>query len=160
VNPYAVKHGLGRAWGLSVLSFGLWTVLWLHRTRRLFDGELGRGRDDAVLHTVGLLVPIWNVFVIFWLYRDLDELRRRAGLAGIPVAAFVVGAVLAQPVIYSLVLLKVNEFWDVRTQGLAVEAPVTGGERAVVAVGVLWWLLWIAWAVLLVLFSFGAGPLA
>jgi hypothetical protein len=58
VSPYAVKYGLGRAWGYSVISSGVWPPYWLHRNRRLFDGELGRGRDDAAFHTVGLFVPV------------------------------------------------------------------------------------------------------
>ena len=42
-----------------------------------------------------------------------------------------------------------NEFWDVRTQGLATEAPVTGGEKAIVAVGAALWILWVLSLVLL-----------
>jgi len=159
VNPYAVKYGLARACGFSVLALGLWTAYWLHRNRKLFDGELGRGRDDAVFHTVGFFVPILNVFVIYWLYRDLDELRLRAGLSGIPVAAYVVGAVFAAPVVYIIALGQVNEYWDVRTGGAAVEAPVTIGEKAVLAVGAAWWLLSIAWLVVVILSFFEVGPL-
>src|SRR5215216_2364925 len=28
VNPYAVKYGLGRAWGYTVLSFWAWPFYW------------------------------------------------------------------------------------------------------------------------------------
>ncbi len=42
-----------------------------------------------------------------------------------------------------------------RTQGLATEAPVTTGEKAVVAAGVAVWLLWFALIVLAVLISIG-----
>jgi hypothetical protein len=141
VNPYAVKYGLGRAWGYSVTTYGLWPAYWLHRNRRLFDGELGQGRDDAAFHTVGMFVPILNVFVLYWLYRDLDELRRRAGLSGIPVPGYVVGAVFAAPVVYSIALGQVNEFWDARTAGLATEAPGSTGERIVIALGATAWVL-------------------
>jgi hypothetical protein len=153
VNPYGVKYSLGRAWGFSVLSLWLWTAYWLHGTRKLFDGELGHGRDDAMFHTVGVFVPVLNVFVLYWLYRDLDELRRRAGLTGIPVAAYVVGAIFALPVIYSIALLKVNEYWDSRTQGLATEASVTSREKVVLAVGAALWLLWAATIILALLIA-------
>ncbi len=153
MNPYAVKYSLGRAWGFTILSFGLWTAYYVHRTRKLFDGELGHGRDDAVFHTVGMFVPILNVFVVYWLYRDLDVLRGRAGLTGIPVAGYVVGALFASPVIYSIALGKVNEFWDVRTQGLAAEAPVTAPEKALLGAGAVLLLLYVAWIVLVVLFA-------
>jgi hypothetical protein len=160
VNPYAVKYGLGRAWMYSLISFGAWPGYWLYVNRKLLDGETGRGRDDAVLHTVGLFVPVLNVFVLYWLYRDLDELRRRIGLPGLPVAAYVVGGVLIQPILYSIALGKVHEYWDVRTQGLATEAPTTTAEKVLVALGAGIWILWalvIVLAVLLVAFS-SASP--
>ena len=151
MNLYAVKYSLGRAWMYSMLSFGLWTAYWFYVTRRLFDGETGRGRDDAVLHTLGLYVPVLNVFILYWLYRDLSELRRRLGLPEVPVAGYVVGAAFLPPVVYSIALGKVNEFWDARTQGLATEAPTPGVEKAVIAVGAAFWLLFVLFAILLTL---------
>jgi hypothetical protein len=141
VNPYAVKYGLGRAWGYSVLSYGAWPFYWFYGNRKLLDGETARGRDDALLHTLGLCVPVLNGFILYWLYRDLDELRRRAGLAGLPVGWYVAGGLFAAPILYSIALGSVNEFWDARTQGLATEAPTTSVEKAVVAVGASMWLL-------------------
>lgn len=159
MNPYAVKYSLGRAWGFSAVSLGGWTVYWLYVTRRLLDGELGRGRDDALFHTLGYLVPVLNIFVIYWLYRDLDELRLRIGLPGVPVAGYVVGGLLIQPILYSIALGKVNEYWDVRTQGLATEAPTRGGEKAVLAVGAAIWILWLLLLILgLVLLIFASQP--
>jgi hypothetical protein len=149
VNPYAVKYSLGRAWGYSVLSFFLWPSYWLYMNRRLLDGETGRGRDDALLHTVGVFVPVLNVFVLYWLYRDLDEVRRRIGLPGLPVVGYVVGGIFAAPILYSIALGKVNEYWDVRTQGLATEAPTATTEKVVLALGAAVWLLW-ALSILLV----------
>jgi hypothetical protein len=148
VNPYAVKYGLGRAWGYSVLSFAMWPFYWLYVTRRLLDGETGRGRDDALLHALGMSIPVLNVFIVYWLYRDLDEVRRRAGLPGLPVAGYVAGAIFAAPIVFSVALGRVNEYWDVRTQGLAGEAPTTSAEKAVMAVGASMWLLVALFAVL------------
>ena len=157
MNPYAVKYGLGRAWGYSVLSFGAWTFYWFYVTRRLFDGESGRGRDDAVLHTVGLCVPVLNIFILYWLYRDLDELRRRAGLPGISVAGYVVGGALIQPIVYSIALGRFNEYWDVRTGGIATEAPMTTAEKIVVWLGAGIWILWALLVVLGVVLLIVAG---
>ena len=159
MNPYAVKYGLGRAGGGTALTFGMWLVFWFHRTRRLLDGELGGSRDDAVLHSIGLLVPVWNILVLYWLYRDLDELRRWHGLPEIPVAAYVAGGALAPAIMYSVALGKVNEFWDIRTHGLAADAPITGGENALFAVGSTLWVISSAWMVLWVLFLAGSAPL-
>jgi hypothetical protein len=66
-EAYAVKRGLGRCIGFTILSFGAWAFFWLYAHRKLLDAELGQGRDDAVLHTVGFMVPIWNVFILYWL---------------------------------------------------------------------------------------------
>lgn len=159
MNPYAVKYSLGRAIGYSLLSLAGWNFYWLYVNRRLFDGELGRGRDDALLHTLGFLVPVLNIFVIYWLYRDLDELRLRARLPGLQVAWYVVAAVFAAPIVYAIALGKVNEYWDVRTQGLATEAPTTGAEKAVLAVGVAIWLLWLLLLILgMLLLIFASQP--
>ena len=52
-----------------------------------------------------------------------------------------------------------NEFWDVRTQGLATDSPTTGGEKAVIAVGASLWLLGVLWFVLVALLVvFAGGP--
>jgi hypothetical protein len=149
VNPYAVKYSLGRAWGFTLLSAGLWLVFWFHRTRSLLDGELARGRDDALLHSIGLVVPVWNIFVLYWLYRDLDDLRRWNGLPGLEVPLYAIGGALAPVLTYSIALGKFNELWDRRTQGLAVDAPVSGAEKAVLVVGATLGLLYVGGVIVL-----------
>jgi hypothetical protein len=142
-EAYAVKRGLGRAWGFSILSLGIWGYWWFYVHRKLLDGELGAGRDDAVLHTVGLFVPILNFFILYWLWRDISALRTRVGLPDFPAGAYVVGAIFLAPVVYSFVLVKLNEYWDVRTQGLAIDAPMTTGEKVAVGVGAAFFVLWV-----------------
>ena len=119
-----MKYGLGRAWGFSVLTSGLWPAYWLHRNRRLFDGELGRGRDDAAFHTVGPVRP------------EPDPGARLRGSA------------------------PCSRHWDVRTAGLATEAPRNTAETVLLAIGAVGWLLSILWLVLLILTFFEVGPLA
>jgi hypothetical protein len=142
-EAYAVKRGLGRAWGFSVLSFGIWGYWWFYVYRKLIDGESGAGRDDAVLHTVGLFVPILNFFILYWLWRDISTLRTRVGLSEFPAGGYVAGAIFLAPVVYSFVLVKLNEYWDVRTQGLATEAPVSTGEKVAVGIGAAFLVLWV-----------------
>ena len=134
-EAYAVKRPLGRVWLRTVLSFGLYGYAWFHVHRRLLDGELGQGRDDATLHTLGLLVPILNLFIIHWLWRDLNALRLRFGLREFPEIAYLVGCIFLAPLFFSLVVNELNEYWDVRTQGLATDAELTSFERASIVIG-------------------------
>jgi len=147
-DPWAVKRSLGRCWGSAVLSFGLWQFFWFHNYRNLLDGEMGERRDDALLHTFGLLVPILNYFIIYWLWRDLDILRRRVGLPEFPVGLYVVGAVFLAPLSYSFANERLNEYWDVRSQGHATDAPVTTGEKIFIGIGIGLFLLYLAFIVL------------
>ena len=57
-----------------------------------------------------------------------------------------VGAIFIAPVFYALVNASLNEYWDRRTDGRAVDAPWTGGEKLAVIVplvliGGLWLLI-------------------
>jgi hypothetical protein len=142
-EAYAVKRPLGRVWAYSVLSFGLYGYAWFYLQRRLLDGELGLQRDDATLHTLGLLVPILNFFIIFWLWRDLNALRERFGLPEFPAVAYLVGSIFVAPVFFSLVVNRLNEYWDVRTHGLATEADLSGFEKAAVVIGACFLALWV-----------------
>ncbi len=157
MDSWAVKRSTGRCWGFAVGSFGLWTLFWFHTYRRLLDGEMGQGRDDATLHTLGLLVPVLNFFVIYWLWRDLDLLRRHVGLPEFPVVPFVIGSLFISPLFYSLVNEHLNEYWDVRSQGYVTDAPVTGTEKVVTAVGAGLFLLYLLLMVLIVVLAFVAG---
>jgi hypothetical protein len=40
-----------------------------------------------------------------------------------------------------MVVNQLNEYWDVRTQGAAITAPVTTGEKIAVAIGAAFWAL-------------------
>ena len=148
---YAVKRGLGRCVGFSVLSFGGWSFYWFYVTRKLFDGEMGQGRDDALLHMLGLFVPVLNVFVTYRLWRDLILLRLRVGLPEFPAVGYAVGAFFLPPIFYCLTLPYVNEYWDLRLQGWAGEAPVTTTEKIVIGVGIGIWALWLASMLLILL---------
>jgi hypothetical protein len=153
VDTWAVKRPTGRCWGFSIASFGLWTYFWFYTYRRLLDGELGDGRDDATLHTLGLLVPVLNFFVIHWLWRDLNELRGRVGLPPFSDVGYLVGAIFLAPVFFTLANGRLNEYWDARSQGHATDAPVTTTEKVVIGVGAALWLLWIVTVVLTILLA-------
>jgi hypothetical protein len=150
-EAYAVKRPLGRTFGFTVLSFGGYAYYWFYATRRLLDWEFASGRDQSVLHTLGLLVPVLNFFVTWWLWRDLNLLRTRVGLPEFPAVAYLIGSIFLAPVFYCLVLNRVNEYWDVRTQGLATEAPVSTAEKVIVGLGAGAWALFLLLIVIAVI---------
>jgi hypothetical protein len=145
VGELAIKRGVGRVIGFSILSFGIYSYYWFYVTRKQLNSELG-STDDAGLYTAGLLVPILNIIITYWLWRDLDALRRRVGLPEFNVILWLVLSMFvpfAALVIYPMVVTRLNEYWDTRTQGAAVTAPVTTGEKIVVGIGAAIWALFI-----------------
>jgi hypothetical protein len=145
VGELAIKRGVGRVIGFTILSPLIYPYYWFFVTRKQLNSELGN-TDDAGLYTAGLLVPILNVIIIYWLWRDIDALRRRLGMPEFNVilwlvlSAFVPFAAL---VFYPMVVNQLNEYWDVRTQGSAITAPVTTGEKIAVGIGAAFWALFV-----------------
>lgn len=146
----AVKRSIPRVIIFNLLSGSLYTFYWFYQTRKAVTQETG-GQDNVGLQTVGLIVPILNFFITYWLFRDIEKARQGAGIAGgfaaqtyilalvgLVVVSFfpLIGlfAWIAVIALYIMVLVKLNELW-VR-KGYA-EAPYTAGEIAVVVVGFL-----------------------
>lgn len=146
----AVKRSIPRVIIFSVLSGSLYAFYWFYQTRKAVTQEVG-GNDSVGLQTLGLIVPILNFFITYWLFRDLEKARQGAGitggfsaqtyiyaLVGLVVLGFfpIIGLFtwIAVVILYIMVLVKLNELWE--RKGYA-EAPYTGGEIAVVAVGFL-----------------------
>jgi hypothetical protein len=156
---YPIKRPLGRVFGLSILSFGLYGFYWFYATRKQLNQELGK-TEDAGLYTAGLVVPILNYFIIYWLWRDLNELRVRGGLAPFNAVAYILLAIFvpfAVIVVYALVANRLNEYWDVRTAGQATDAPVTTAEKVIVAVGALFWLFLALIVVIILIVAASSG---
>ena len=150
-NEVGVKRSVLRVLILSIITFGIYGFFWFYTYRNLVSKHLGT-QDNAGLQTVGLIVPILNLFIIYWLWRDIDKLQKKAGLPGfsaggylaVVVAAMLLGwipifgwaLVVAEIVIYFLVLTKLNQYFDKQSGGKATEAKFTGGEIVVTLIGV------------------------
>jgi hypothetical protein len=145
----AVKRSVLRVLLLSIISGGLYGLYWFYVTRQAVTAEI-KGDDQVGLQTAGLLVPILNVFIIYWLLRDIDILHRKAGLSGFPALWFVLGPLIgafipfvnifvgiASIVLYGLVIMYLNQYWDKSTGGKATNAKVTGGEIAISIAGLV-----------------------
>ena len=46
-----------------------------------------------------------------------------------PAVAYVIGSIFVAPIFYGIVNAELNEYWDRRTGGRAIEAPWTAGEK-------------------------------
>ncbi len=135
---YALKRPIGRQILLFILSFGLWGFYWFYDTRKKLNAELGKP-DDAAVKTACMLIPIYNLVLIYQLWEDLNQLRTRSfGLPEYNSAVLLIVAVLVPfGVFYSYpkVATELNQYWDVRTQGRATEAPVTSIEKILAGIG-------------------------
>jgi hypothetical protein len=124
----AIKRSLIRCALATVVSFGVYSFWWFYQYRRRVSAELGKA-DDAGLHTAGLLVPFLNYYIIYLLWNDISQARIRVGLSDVPAVAYVIGSIFAAPIFYGIVNAQLNEYWDRRTGGRAIEAPWTTGEK-------------------------------
>lgn len=163
----AIKISILRAIGFGILSpfYGLY---WFYHTRGVVTREVG-GSDQVGLQTVGLIVPILNIFIYYWLLRDIDKANRAAGGQGFPVSPLwlILGPVIlafipfvnllagiAGLVVAILVLIRMNEIY---TKKGAADKPITGGEIAVVVGGILFWILYFVMLASLIAAIGGAG---
>lgn len=135
---YALKRPIGRQILLFILSFGLWGFYWFYDTRKKLNAELGKP-DDAAVKTACMLIPIYNLVLIYQLWEDLNQLRTRS--FGLPeynsAVLLIVAALVPFGVFYSYpkVATELNQYWDVRTQGRATEAPLTSIEKIMTGIG-------------------------
>jgi hypothetical protein len=145
VGELAIKRGVGRVIGFTLLSPVIYPYYWFFVTRKQLNSELG-STDDAGLYTAGLLVPILNIIIIYWLWRDIDALRRRVGMPEFNVILWLVLSAFvpfAAIVFYPMVVNRLNEYWDVRTHGLATDADLSAFEKAAVVIGACLLALWL-----------------
>lgn len=144
----AIKISILRTIVFSILSFGLYGFYWFYHTRGVVTKEVG-GNDQVGLQTAGLLVPILNFFIYYWLLRDLDKANKQAGGQGFPIPPLwmVLGPVILAIiplvnllagivglVVTILVLIRMNEVYDKKG---ATNKPIGGSEIAVVVAGAL-----------------------
>jgi len=144
-NAWAIKTPVGRAILLMVASFGLWGYWWFYDTRDKVNRELGKTDESALLYTFGLLVPILNIFIIYWLWRDISDLRVRMGMEEIPVVLYLVLSFIPFVALYTYpaVLVATNEYWDRRSNGAATESRVTGPQLWLTLAGAAVWVLYV-----------------
>ena len=144
-----LKFPLGRAILFSIFSGGLWGLYYFYVVRQQFTREVN-GNDQAGLQTLGLFVPILNLFIIYWLWRDIAKARQQRGMDAFDPTVYLLVAIIggaftfgiASLVIYFLVFSKTNEYWDRATNGQARDRPIETVEWVLLVVGLLWFAFW------------------
>jgi D-xylose transport system permease protein len=74
---------------LSIVTLGLYYAVWLWRTRKRANADLGKS-DSPVL----LIIPIVGYFFYYRLIKDIDELRERVGLPRVGLRGFLTSLIL------------------------------------------------------------------
>lgn len=69
-----VKRSVLRVIGLSIVTSGLYFFYWFFVTKNQLKREL-KNEQHVGWQTAGLLVPILNLFILYWLYRDINNAR-------------------------------------------------------------------------------------
>jgi hypothetical protein len=67
----------------SIISYGVWTFYWFYCTRKQVSGLVETNRDDPGIQTFGYMVPIWQVWVVRDMWRDINGVAQKAGTVGI-----------------------------------------------------------------------------
>jgi hypothetical protein len=152
-SAYELKRPIGRQVILYALSFGLWGFYWFYDTRKKLNGEMGKP-DDAGVKTACMLIPIYNIFLIYQLWDDLNTVRtQNYRLPDLNVTVLlVVGIFVPFGIFWAFpkVADALNEYWDHRTQGQAREAPVTGTEKLLACVGLAFLALYLLFIIVFI----------
>jgi hypothetical protein len=148
VEGWAVKRSVVRV--VLLLFGGTYIFYWFYNTRPKVTAELGT-HDNLTAQTWGLLVPILNWFIIYWLLRDIAEVRRRMGMPNdLDAVVMLVIWIFVSPAGIGLSQNQLNEYWDRRSNGYATDAPLTFAE---VLAAVALWIFFILLAVIIIIIA-------
>lgn len=139
----AVLRSLGRCFGLTLISGGLWAFAWIYHTAKEVSPRVGENAN-AGGRTVGFIVPILNWFVLYWSWRDIDTYAKRSGSQDFPVVLFLILGIIISPlmlVFYFIVQSRLNAAHVAATGGAATKAPMYKADWIAVILGVLAWVV-------------------
>ncbi len=148
----AVLRSLGRCFGLTLISGGLWAFAWIYHQAKEVSPRVGE-QASAGGRTFGALIPIVNYFVIYWSWRDIDRYAKQSGTQGIPVVLFLILSIFISPlaiVFYFITQSRLNAAHLAATGGTATKAPMYRADWIAVGLGILGVILGFLLAVLLI----------
>jgi len=62
---------------VSILTFFIYALYWFYQTRKELN-ELTKGSTSALLWTIGLFVPLVNIYVIWKYCEDVETASKKA----------------------------------------------------------------------------------
>ncbi len=84
-----IKRSVLRVLGLNILTSGLYNFYWFFVTKNQLKREL-KNDQHVGWQTVGLIVPILQAFILYWMYRDINRVRDAEKLPAFPAVWYVV----------------------------------------------------------------------
>lgn len=130
-----VKRSVLRVIGLSIITSGLYHFYWFFVTKNQLKREL-KNDQHIGWQTVGLIVPILNAFILYWLYRDINSVRDTQKLPPfaavwyvlVPIILITLGVILGIGAIASIIggIASAVHNNDSATLGFAGAGVVTG----------------------------------
>ena len=149
---------------LMLCSFGLYVFVWAYQVRRWCSVVLERENEHVMWKTVALIVPIFNLFMLFELGKRIEGVRWRAGLRadarpafmGLSTFGFAILARISPPFDFAA-LLNIVPIGMMQADFMEAQVALQGAEAAVqrlhpaewlviVAGAALWSLTFVQWA--------------
>jgi magnesium-transporting ATPase (P-type) len=133
----ATVRSVGRCILLTIVSFGLWSFAWIYHTADEVSPAAGQDASPP-LRTIGWLIPIVNIVVLFLSWRDIDNFLKKHGAKDVPVIVFLLLTIFipfAAIFTYIIVQNRLNDGWAVASGGQATDAPMTAVDWVFVLAG-------------------------
>jgi magnesium-transporting ATPase (P-type) len=133
----ATIRSVGRCILLTIVSFGLWSFAWIYHTADEVSPAAGQDASPP-LRTIGWLIPIVNIVVLFLSWRDIDNFLKKHGAKDVPVIVFLLLTIFipfAAIFTYIIVQNRLNDGWAAASGGQATDAPMTAVDWVFVLAG-------------------------
>jgi magnesium-transporting ATPase (P-type) len=133
----ATVRSVGRCILLTIVSFGLWSFAWIYHTADEVSPAAGQDASPP-LRTIGWLIPIVNIVVLFLSWRDIDNFLKKHGAKDVPVIVFLLLTIFipfAAIFTYIIVQNRLNDGWAAASGGQATDAPMTAVDWVFVLAG-------------------------
>lgn len=140
-----VLRSIGSCFGWLLLSFGLWGAAWVYNNLNEI-GDATQKDTNATLKTVLYFVPIVNLFVLYFVWKDVDEFVEGTGEQGFSVILYTLLTIFipfAAIFTYISVQNKLNAAWGRATNGTAQKADLGTFGMITVVIGAIFWVFYI-----------------